>query len=214
MRENRRSAGRAAVFLAAIALAGCGGGEGDSGEAVDADAGGAPAETGSAAAGNTSAPGSGDTLAGDPAGLPGGADTAPGNPVPALPGEGEPRTYRLLIVNTTDADAFIYARAAADRVAVDTVAAADSSVVDLRVRADWVDLDAEDPAGRPVASERLDLSEDAVNRWVIGGGGSLVRGDSPAYRRIRPTPTASRASPAAPGRATRRLADPATANGG
>lgn len=212
MREDRRSAGWPVALLAAIALAGCGG-EVDSGDAVDADAGGAPAETGSVAA-DTGAAGGGDTLAGARTGLPGGVDTAPGNPVPALPGEGEPRTYRLLIVNTTDADAFIYARAAADRVAVDTVAAADSSVVDLRVRADWVDLDAEDPAGRAVASERLDLSEDVVNRWVIGGGGSLVRGDAPAYRRIRPTRTASRASPAALRRTPRRHADPATANGG
>ncbi|MDX1577787.1 MAG: hypothetical protein R3266_04855, partial [Gemmatimonadota bacterium] len=113
---------------------------------------------------------------------------------PSLPGEGEPRVYRLRLVNRLAGPATVFASAGARRVVLDTVPAGDSLLVDIRLRADRVDLEAEDDRGRRVAAAGLDLVGDDVNRWVIAAvsdvGSSprtvLVRDESPGYRRSRP----------------------------
>ena len=97
------------------------------------------------------------------------------DPVPLLPGEGEPRDYRLLLVNLLEAEAFVFASAGAARVALDTVPAADSVLVDIRLRADHVLLQAEDPEGVLVDSASIDLVGTRLNRWEI---------TSPARRRV------------------------------
>lgn len=87
--------------------------------------------------------------------------------VPTVPGEGEPRVYRLLLVNALDRDTYVSAAAGARRVLVDTVPGQDSLLVDIRVRADEVELEAEDSDGRLVGSDTLALSFESVTRWVI-----------------------------------------------
>lgn len=89
-------------------------------------------------------------------------------PVPTLAGEGEPRLYRVLLINASDHEALVFATAGAARVALDTVPGRDSLQVDIRVRADRVDLEAEDASGRSLKRETLDLAEGSVTRWVIG----------------------------------------------
>ncbi|MDX1395361.1 MAG: hypothetical protein R3195_13315 [Gemmatimonadota bacterium] len=87
--------------------------------------------------------------------------------VPLLPGEGEPRAFRLLLVNRLDDEAFVFASAGAARVALDTVPRADSVFVDIRLRADHVDLEAEDGSGRVVSTTSIDLVRGQINRWEM-----------------------------------------------
>lgn len=89
------------------------------------------------------------------------------SPIPLLPGEGEPREYRLLLVNHLDRDAYVFASAGASRVALDTVPGTDSLFVDIRLRADRVDLEAEDEDGSLVSAASLDLVRSTINRWEI-----------------------------------------------
>lgn len=96
-------------------------------------------------------------------------DTGP--PVPPLPPDTvEPalRTYRLLLVNPLGIEALVYASAGAGRVLLDSVAARDSSRVDIRVRARRVRMEAADAAGRPLAAELLELRSDTLLRWRVG----------------------------------------------
>ena len=86
---------------------------------------------------------------------------------PLLPGEGEPRGFRLLLVNRLAGEAFVFASAGAARVALDTVARADSAFVDIRLRADHVDLEAEDESGRVLSTTSMDLVRGQINRWEM-----------------------------------------------
>ena len=92
--------------------------------------------------------------------------------IPTLAGEGEPRVYALLVVNMSEAEARVFAAAGAASVEVDTIRARDSARVDVRVRADFVELEARGPNGRVLTRERLELSEGGVTRWRIGPGGA------------------------------------------
>lgn len=98
------------------------------------------------------------------------ADTAeaerPG--LPPMPGEGAPREFRMLLVNPHERDAHVFASAGASRVPLDTVPAHDSTLVDVRVRADRILLEAEDVRGVGMGSIELDLATGETNRWVIG----------------------------------------------
>lgn len=117
-------------------------------------------------------------------------------PFPPLPGEGEPRIYRLLLVNALESEATVYASAGARRVVLDTVPARDSVRVDIRMRADEVDLEARDPRGYALAETTLELAAAGPNRWVIDrrreavrvalARASLVRRDRAGYPRWRP----------------------------
>ncbi len=89
------------------------------------------------------------------------------NALPFLPGEGEPREYRLLLVNRADRAAHVFASAGAARVVLDTVPGADSVLVDIRLRADHVDLEAEDDTGRVLSTTSIDLVQTVINRWEI-----------------------------------------------
>ena len=106
------------------------------------------------------------------------------SPVPLLPGEGEPREYRLLLVNLLDREAYVFASAGVWRVVLDTVPRADSLFVDIRLRADQVDLEAEDEQGSLVSAASIDLVRAAINRWEI--------------RPTEPGRVASRGSPTPP----------------
>lgn len=117
-------------------------------------------------------------------------------PFPPLPGEGEPRIYRLLLVNALESEATVYASAGARRVVLDTVPARDSVRVEIRLRADEVDLEARDPRGYALAETTLELAAAGPNRWVIDrrreavrvalARASLVRRDRAGYPRWRP----------------------------
>jgi len=96
------------------------------------------------------------------------ATSAPQDPMPTVPGEGEPRLYHVLLVNTFDQVAHVFATAGAARVVLDTVPAQDSLRVDIRVRADRVDFEAEDGSGRLLRRETVDLAADSLTRWLIG----------------------------------------------
>ena len=99
-----------------------------------------------------------------------GIDTLSEAPTPAVStvfGEGDPHVYRLLLVNSRDAEAHVFAHAGAARVTLDTVPALDSVRVDVRLRATRVSLDAEYATGRPMSSDVLELCLESVNRWVI-----------------------------------------------
>lgn len=85
-----------------------------------------------------------------------------------LPGEGPPRVYRMLLVNPLDVPVHVFATAGAGRVSVDTVPAHDSVLVDIRVRADVVLLEAHDARGALLHGEEATLGRDRTNRWVIG----------------------------------------------
>lgn len=89
------------------------------------------------------------------------------NARPLLPGEGEPREYRLLLVNRTDREALVFASAGAARIVLDTVPGVDSLLVDIRLRADHVDLEAEDDTGRVLSTTSIDLVRTVINRWEI-----------------------------------------------
>ncbi len=109
--------------------------------------------------------------------------------VPVLPGEGPPRDYRLLLVNTSDAEVRVFAQAAATRVVLDTVPPRDSTRVDIRVRAEEVSLEAEDPSGVLLVREVLVLSADTLNRWEISQGppnAAIDPSPGPLVRQIRP----------------------------
>ncbi|WP_419950169.1 hypothetical protein [Candidatus Palauibacter sp.] len=105
--------------------------------------------------------------AGEPSRSGAGDLDAPGG---LLPGEGPPRVYRLLVVNPLDDDAFVFAAAAARRVALDTVPPRDSIRVDIRVRADVVLLEARDSSGTLLDSEDIALEREHLNHWIIGAG--------------------------------------------
>lgn len=70
-------------------------------------------------------------------------------------------------MNLLEREAFVFASAGAGRVAVDTVPGSDSTLVDIRLRADHVMLEARDPSGRVVKSEEVELDRSVVNRWEI-----------------------------------------------
>jgi hypothetical protein len=101
------------------------------------------------------------------------ADSAPAPPdtamppIPLLPGEGEPRDFRLLLVNLSAQRALVFARAGAQTVVLDTVPATDSVRVDIRLRSDRVDLEAEGPPGRTLSAVTLELEVGVLNRWEI-----------------------------------------------
>ena len=97
------------------------------------------------------------------------------NPVPRLPGEGLPREYRLLLVNRADRAAHVFASAGASRGVRDTVPEADSLFVDIRLRSDHVDLEAEDDTGRVLSTTSIDLVPAGINRWeLIAEGAARV----------------------------------------
>jgi len=113
--------------------------------------------------------------------------------VPTVTGEGEPRLFRVLLVNASDVEAHVFATAGAARVVLDTVPGQDSLHVDIRVRADRVDLEAEDGSGRLLKRETLELEADSLTRWVIGSPTvSLVTPLGRDYPRTRPTRPAKR----------------------
>ena len=121
------------------------------------------------------------------------ADSVPEPPlvepeVPTVAGEGDPRLFRVLLVNESDQEARVFAAAGAARVALDTVPGQDSLRVDIRVRADRVDLEAEDAAGRSLKRETLEMTVDSVTRWVIAAPTvSLVTDLGRNYPRTRST---------------------------
>lgn len=161
MAVRRRGARRRAVaLLAGALLAACGG---DAGQ---------PAADGPATRESTDDPTAvvvPDTLAADsapPGREPASTDDDPA--LPPMPGEGEPREFRLLLVNPHDHAARVFASAGSDRVALDTVPARDSTLVDVRVRADRILLEAEDEQGAGIGSIELDLGTGGTNRWEIG----------------------------------------------
>ncbi len=138
-------------------------------------------------------------------------------PFPPLPGEGPPRTFELRLVNLREIGAVVSARAGAERVVVDTVPALDSVVVHLRVRADWVELDAVGPDGEELAGGRLDLRPDSLNRWTIpavsenaAGALTAASGRSRSLVRVpdRDYPRASSGARAAAARAPTRGRSP------
>ena len=86
-----------------------------------------------------------------------------------LPGEGPPRRYRLLLGNSLDVPAFVFAAAGVEGVALDTVPARDSARVDVRVRADMVVLEARDSSGVLLDRAQLPMEVDRLNRWEIAG---------------------------------------------
>lgn len=93
-----------------------------------------------------------------------------GPPIPSVStvfGEGDPRVYQLLLVNTREVEAHVFAHAGAARVMLDTVPALDSVRLDIRLRATRVNLEAEDAIGRPLSSDLLELRVESANRWVI-----------------------------------------------
>jgi len=103
-------------------------------------------------------------------------------PLPTLPGEGEAREYRLRLVNLLEREALVFASAGAGRVALDTVPGTDSTLVDIRLRADRVLLEARDRSGRVLKSETLDLDGTTVNRWEItvsDASRAVVRSSAP-----------------------------------
>ncbi len=136
------------LLAAAIAL-GCGSGDSTEGE---------PAAEG--AVERSDPPGTTDSAGAVP------PDPAPPS-VPTLPGEGEPRRYRLLLLNRTDTEVYAFASAGAAQVVLDTVPAADSVRVDVRVRAGRVNLEARDAGGRLIVSGVIELVVGVVNRWEI-----------------------------------------------
>jgi hypothetical protein len=110
-----------------------------------------------------------DPVAGDSL-APGGPEASEPDgppPLPTLPGEGEARDYRIQLVNLLEREALVFASAGAGRVALDTVPGTDSTLVDIRLRADRVLLEARDRSGRVLKTETLDLDGTAVNRWEI-----------------------------------------------
>lgn len=123
----------------------------------------APDET-ATDAGLAAAPVGADSLAPD---SPEASEPDGSPPLPTLPGEGEARDYRLQLVNLLEREALVFASAGAGRVALDTVPGTDSTLVDIRLRADRVLLEARDRAGRVLKSDTLDLDGSAVNRWEI-----------------------------------------------
>jgi len=93
-----------------------------------------------------------------------------GPPIPSVStvfGEGDLRTYHLLLVNTREVEAHVFAQAGAARVMLDTVPALDSVRLDIRLRATRVNLEAEDAIGRLLYSDLLELRVESANRWVI-----------------------------------------------
>lgn len=183
---------RSAAMFTVLGLAACGGGR----DAPSAEpAGESPAiavpdtlsdvsagvEEDSAAPGDSATPG--DSA---PAHDSAAEDAGP----PPMPGEGAPREFRLLLVNPHDHPARVFASAGAARVALDTVAAGDSTRVDVRVRADRILLEAEDETGAGLGSVELELVPDDINRWEIGpppGPRVAVRGGRAAgVRPVRP----------------------------
>lgn len=155
----RAMAWRSAATAVAVLTAGaCAGG---------ADGGGSETGTGAAA---VEIPDTGSVATPDSAVGDGGATAAEegnGGP-PPLPGEGEPRVYRLRLVNPLDEAARVFGSAGAARVALDTVPPRDSTLVDVRLRADRIRLEAEDEDGRGLGAVDLDLLPGEPNRWLIG----------------------------------------------
>ena len=160
MRRTRRASAVLAAVLTAMVVA-CAPGEDASGDA-------APAESPSAEGPSVDARPADESLADSAVvGLPPAREGVEDDSTPLLPGEGEPRGYRLLLVNRLEGDAYVFASAGAARVALDTVPRADSLFVDIRLRADQVDLEAEDRSGRVVSATSLDLVRARVNRWEM-----------------------------------------------
>jgi len=148
--------GRAGLAVVLVVAAACGGEEEDpSPETVDGDT----------VAGRAEAIVVPDTLAADSLAS---AEDPADSALPPMPGEGEPRAFRLLLVNPHEHAARVFASAGAARVALDTVPARDSALVDVRVRADRILLEAEDERGAGMGSIELDLAPDETNRWEIG----------------------------------------------
>lgn len=126
-----------------------------------------------------------DSIAADPLAPDSSASEPDGPPaLPTLPGEGDPREYRLRLVNLLEREAFVFASAGAARVALDTVPGADSTLVDIRLRADHVLLEARDRAGRVLKSETLDLDVSTVNRWeiAVSDAARIASGSTPLVR--------------------------------
>jgi hypothetical protein len=82
-------------------------------------------------------------------------------------GEGDLRIYHVLLVNTREVEAHVFAQAGAARVMLDTVPALDSVRLDIRLRAARVNLEAEDEIGQLLSSDLLELRVESANRWVI-----------------------------------------------
>ncbi len=77
------------------------------------------------------------------------------------------RTYRVRLVNPSDAAALVYARAGAEAVLLDTVPPRDSVRVDVEVRADRLQLEVTDVSGEGRGSGELQLHADTVVRWEV-----------------------------------------------
>lgn len=152
----RGTLGRAArAALLVLGAGGCGGESGDS-----------PPER--ASGDETGAIVVPDTSAADSAGTAEDTEGPEDSILPPMPGEGDPREFRLLLVNLHDHPARVFASAGSARVALDTVPARDSALVDVRVRADRILLEAEDERGVGIGSIELDLLAGETNRWEIG----------------------------------------------
>jgi len=89
------------------------------------------------------------------------------DPTPLLPGEGDLREFNLLLVNRLGRDVTVFASAGAARVVLDTVRRSDSVYVDIRLRSDHVDLEAEDDTGEVVTTTSIDLVGATINRWEM-----------------------------------------------
>lgn len=166
MRTKRRGC---PLLLGALCVAAaCGGPRSEDAGEADAASGDTAAATAPVGAADT-----GEATGADeaPAG-PGDTASAGATTLPPLAGEGEPRRYRLLIVNRGVEAIHVHASAGAGRVVLDTIPGRDSARVDIRVRADRIRLEAEDAAGIPVARIELDLRSAGLNRWEVPASGS------------------------------------------
>lgn len=86
--------------------------------------------------------------------------------LPLLLGEGPTRDFQLVLINPSDRVLSVSARAGSTEVVLDTVPAGDSTRVDIRVRADRLDLVARDASGAEVTREEVELDSDSLNRWI------------------------------------------------
>lgn len=77
------------------------------------------------------------------------------------------RVIRVLLVNESDLDLAIVARAGAAEVTVDSVAGRDSARVDLVLRGDSVELRALGARGTERARTAVRFTPDSILRWAI-----------------------------------------------
>lgn len=104
----------------------------------------------------------------------GGAGAADGGPAPHpdLAGPRALRSHRLRVVNWARDPALLYGSAGAEEVLLDTVPAADSALLELRIRVDSVVLRATSPYGTGRGRAVVRFRRGEPGRWEIPVGAS------------------------------------------